>query len=210
MPPSMIWEIGIGSFGVAAAVLLVGGWVVLRFYRDRQQFALMQAALERGIAHMPGAVPGWLISYRQGVLALVVGLGLVVAGAVLAASAAHIDEIPASVIARVQQLNIHNDEVSLPPMYMPHRPPSSSSPPPPHRGLLEARWRVSERGRGIGRRWIPEMERWHRVETQRLMGILGMCVGGILGLMGVVRVVFARAERRYALDVAGGGGGVRG
>src|SRR5665213_2284921 len=40
----------------------------------------MQSALERGVTSLPGGPPLWLISLRQGVMMLVLGAGLVLAG----------------------------------------------------------------------------------------------------------------------------------
>src|SRR5689334_19582298 len=94
MPQGMIWQIVLGSFGVAAAFLLVGGWVLIRFQRDRQQFKLMQVALERGITTLPGLVPGWVMSLRQGVLALVLGIGVGIGGYMVRNNASHIAEAP--------------------------------------------------------------------------------------------------------------------
>jgi hypothetical protein len=186
----MIWEIVFGSFGVAGAVVLVGGWILLRFYRDRQQFHLMQTALEKGITALPGGVPGWVISLRQGVLAFVLGAGVAVSGVVLAVSAAHIEEIPASVTAHFEQvvaahgMDIHGQNDG---------PPQS-----PHgEGGPEDR---GGPGRGDHPLPDPTLERWHRVQTQQLIGLLAMCAGGIVALLGVVRMSFARIERRYALE----------
>ena len=57
------------SLGIAA-VLLVFGWVLLRWQQDRQGFALLQTALEKGITQFPNAPPFWLVSLRQGLTML--------------------------------------------------------------------------------------------------------------------------------------------
>jgi len=48
----------------------------------------------------------------------------------------------------------------------------------------------------------PAMERWHRVESQKLAGIVAMSTGAILALLGLVRIAFARMERKYAAELA--------
>jgi hypothetical protein len=42
------------------------------------------------------------------------------------------------------------------------------------------------------------MERWHHIQTQRTAGIVILCAGGILALLGLVRIAFAALERKYA------------
>ncbi len=171
MRPGMIWQVAAGSFGVTAAVLLVLGWVALRYHRDRRQFQLMQAALEKGVTNIPGAVPGWLISLRQGVLSLVLGIGVVVAGAALHASASRIDPIPANVGFHPPSRPAQNagnpppeemDQHPFPPGEEPAgpRPPGGPEPRDPQ---------------------DPVMERWHRVQTQTLIGLLAICAGGNSG-----------------------------
>jgi ferric-dicitrate binding protein FerR (iron transport regulator) len=46
----------------------------------------------------------------------------------------------------------------------------------------------------------PAMERWHRVQTQKLMGLLAICAGTILALLGLVRISFSRMERQYTTE----------
>lgn len=75
-PPSDMLGAGIG----VAAVLLVVGWAITRWQRDRQRFALMQTALEKGVTRFPGTPPYWLVSLRQGVTLTAVGVGLMVVG----------------------------------------------------------------------------------------------------------------------------------
>ena len=44
------------------------------------------------------------------------------------------------------------------------------------------------------------MERWHRIQTQRTIGLVAICAGSILTLLGLVRIAFARMERRYSTE----------
>jgi hypothetical protein len=41
------------------------------------------------------------------------------------------------------------------------------------------------------------MERWHRVESQKLIGLVAICSGAILATLGLVRIAFSRLERKY-------------
>lgn len=82
------------GFGVAAAILILGGIVLLRFQRNRQEFALMRAALEKGVSAFPNAQPPWLISLRQGVLTLALGVGLIGVGVVLWAISRNVEPPP--------------------------------------------------------------------------------------------------------------------
>src|SRR5260370_34587421 len=67
------------SLGIAA-VLLVGGWLAIRWQQDRHRFQLMRTALEKGITRFPDAPPFWLLSMRQGVTMLALGVALALVG----------------------------------------------------------------------------------------------------------------------------------
>ncbi|MGN6369660.1 MAG: hypothetical protein ACTHN5_15480 [Phycisphaerae bacterium] len=179
MPPGMIWEILIGSFGTAGAILLIGGAIYLRLQRDRQQFQLLQTALEKGITAMPGTIPGWMLSLRQGVLALLLGLGIASTGIALHATASSIAEPPAAAFQRPADL----DDRPPPPPRVDGRPQRDDRPPP----------RPPQN---------PAMDRWHRVESQKLIGLVALCSGAILAALGLVRIAFSRLERRYTESTA--------
>lgn len=74
-------DIFAGSLGATAALLLIGGTLFLRGQRNRQQFILMQTALEKGITSFPGQAPFWLVSLRQGVITITLGIALIIVGA---------------------------------------------------------------------------------------------------------------------------------
>ncbi len=80
LPLAAAPELLAGSFGATAALVLVGGAVLLRWQKNRQQYAYMQAALEKGITQFPGSQPFWLLSLRQGVTVLSLGLALMLVG----------------------------------------------------------------------------------------------------------------------------------
>lgn len=70
-----------GALGVAAATLVVGGSILLRWQRNRQQYLLAKIALEKGITDLaPIGPPEWVRSMRHGVMTLVLGLSLMLAG----------------------------------------------------------------------------------------------------------------------------------
>ena len=69
-----------GALGATAALLLIGGTMILRAQRNRQQFALMQTALEKGITAFPGQPPFWLLSLRQGITTISLGIALIIVG----------------------------------------------------------------------------------------------------------------------------------
>jgi len=46
----------------------------------------------------------------------------------------------------------------------------------------------------------PAMERWHHVQTQKLTGLVAICSGAILALLGLVRIAFSRMERQYTSE----------
>lgn len=75
-PPSNALNVLLG----VAVVALVAGWALTRWQRDRLRFGLMRTALEKGVTRFPGVPPYWLVSLRQGVTLLALGLGLGIAG----------------------------------------------------------------------------------------------------------------------------------
>jgi hypothetical protein len=44
----------------------------------------------------------------------------------------------------------------------------------------------------------PVLERWHRIQNYRTAGLITGCAGAILAALGIVRIFFARLERKYA------------
>ncbi len=184
MPPppnGMIWEILIGSFGVAGAILLVGGAIFVRLQRDRQQFKLMQMSLEKGITSLPGMVPGWMLSLRQGVLALILGLGVACSGIALHVTADAVAEPPAGAFQRPGG-GPGSGDMRPPPRQFDGGPGRDDRLPPPPL---------------VGPPRSPAMDRWHRVESQKLIGLVAICTGAILAALGLVRIAFSRLERKY-------------
>lgn len=219
--PAAMTDAFAGGFGAAAAIVLIGGAVLLRWQRNRLQFGLMQAAIEHGVAPLAGGPPLWLVSLRQGVMILVLGIGLVIAGW-FACSAADRVEMP-TIVAATRPVSgqplggaMQRDFPRLPqqrfdgegPM---DRPDGPNGPPPfnerrpgpPLRDMNGARGEGPRNDgvRGEGPppgRPNPALEKWHRAQDQKAVATVAMGSGLVLSLLGIVRVIFAFAERRYA------------
>jgi hypothetical protein len=160
-----------GALGATAALLLVGGAILLRWQRNRQQFILMQSALEKGITSFPGQPPFWLLSLRQGITTITLGIALIIVGSG-AWAIGHGVEQPTAALA--------NEPPPPPPAQPegpPEGPPEEHRPPPPRN---------------------PIIEKWQRAQMEQTLGQVAMGCGVILLLLGIARTGFARTERRYA------------
>jgi hypothetical protein len=169
------------GFGALAALVLIGGGVLLRWQRTRLQFALMQSALERGTTPLLGNVPLWLLSLRQGTMILVLGIGLFLVGAGLRNASEKVEMPTAAEMAQMPPRPNPSDmrDGDRPPPPMGDRDEHRPGPPPRHDEP-------------------PAVEQWHRAQDQRAVGTLGIGSGFILVLLGFVRVIFAFAERKYS------------
>jgi len=203
-------EVFAALFGVTAAVLLVGGWVALRWQRDRHQFTLAQRALERGVNAFPGGPPFWLVSLRQGLMVLTLGVGLIVVGWLAVAMAGNPEPPPAAFMPAQPPRPVEPlDEPGPPPRDFPRdaRPePRPDRRPAGEPGRLGDPGRPGDPGRrgqkGTGQPGMPlpnpVIERWHRTQDQRAVGLIAVGSGIILILLGVVRTAFAAVERKYS------------
>jgi len=196
-----------GGFGAAAAIVLIGGAVLLRWQRNRLQFALMQSAIERGVTPMAGGPPLWLLSLRQGVMILVLGVGLGVAGWFTQQEANRVEmpKIPGPATQPVAGMmrgfppprfddggpGDRPDGPDGPPQFNGGRRPPPRADGPPGGG--------PGGGPPFGRP-MPALELWHRAQDQKAIALVAMCSGLVLALLGMVRVLFAYAERRYTGD----------
>jgi hypothetical protein len=180
------------GFGALAALVLIGGAVLLRWQRTRLQFSLMQTALEKGTTPLLGNVPLWLISFRQGTMILVLGVGLFLVGAGLRSAAEKVAMPTAAEMAQVQ----HGPRMG--------EGPEGDRPPPPMRGGEDHGQGPPPRGeeRRPGppphNDEPPAVQLWHHAQDQRAVGTVGLGSGFILVLLGFVRVLFAFAERKYS------------
>lgn len=202
-----------GGFGIAAAIILVGGAILLRWQRTRLQFALMQTALEKGISQLPGSVPPWLLSLRHGVTILVLGIALGVVGAAVHHAASL---VPVPTAAELAMDAVAHPQMDRQPGFGDMRPPDGMRRPPPNGGGFgrqdrpggppgegqlpeggseDGRGNGPERGPGVGP--MPPLERWHRAQDQAAVSLAAAAIGFILVLLGLVRIFFAFTERKY-------------
>jgi hypothetical protein len=125
-----------GALGAMAALVIVGGAVLLRWQRNRQQFTLMQTALEKGITAFPNQPPFWLLSLRQGITTITLGIALIVVGCG-AWGIGHSVEQPAAALA--------NEPPPPPP------PPEGAEQrrPPPRSPIIE-QWQRAQMEQTIG------------------------------------------------------------
>jgi hypothetical protein len=192
------------AFGAAAAILLVGGYVLLRWQRDRQQFLLMHKAMERGINALAGGPPFWVVSLRQGLMILTLGVGLVVVGLVAVQTVPDV-EMPQGWQGPMPAMQPGMNGPDRPdaqdrPEFRPDRPEPrmDQRPPGPRRPTIPDRPQPPPQN--------PAMERWHRAQDQRMVGLLAIGSGVILILLGIVRTSLAAVERRYSDDDSPGPG----
>jgi len=205
------------GFGIAAAVLLVGGSIFLRWQRSRQRFVLMRLAMERGTTAVPGGPPFWVLSLRAGLLTLTLGVGLLAAGTALYVLTSKVQ--PPAVSTQLTEAPPQAAQVPPgPPDMEPGPPPPGDDrdfggPPPPRNGR-DFGGQPPRDGRDFGgqppRRGFaggappprprpnPAMDQWYRAQDERTLGLLSMAVGAVLIPLGLVRTVFARVEQRYS------------
>lgn len=169
--PGPAMDIFIGAFGATTALLVVGGAVALRWQRAKLRHSLMLASLERGVPASAGMMPLWIGSLRQGVSVLVLGLVLMLAGAVAVGGAS---KVPMPTAAQAMQQTAP-PVVRPPPEFGPDGRPRPAPPPPE----------------------TPAMQQWHQAQVARNFGFVGLVCGLLLVALGLVRVIFAGIERKF-------------
>jgi hypothetical protein len=185
------------GFGVAAAILLVGGSLLLRWQRARLRFALAKIALEKGMPLFPGAPPLWLMSLRQGILLIALGIGLLAIGAFAVADAKKVPDPPESLMNKVQPMP--GPMPGEGPMFRgPGRGPDEGPGGGPGFAPRDGRGPQGPAAAPPRPAPIPALERWHRAQEQRTLGMAAAGVGVILLLLGIVRTVFAKVERKFS------------
>ncbi len=180
-----MWHVWISSLGVTAAIILAGGYVWLQVMKERHQFQLMQTALERGIPSMvTSTTPSWFVSMRQAVAVFVLGVGLIVVGAVAWKIAANVPPPNPSELAVPTAVAEPAAEEPEPPVAPPpappappgkHKPPHPRPKPPPPN---------------------PALEQWHQAQQQQTVGLVVAGCGLLITLLGAVRMIFAGLERK--------------
>jgi hypothetical protein len=164
-----------GAFGVTMAVLLIGGPLVLRWQRNSHQFKLAQAAIASGVTRFPKGPPFWLLSLRQGITALTLGVALLIVGSIAFGLTCRID-VPAPAAPAGPPATTLPDRIARAADAAPR--PGRESPPQPN---------------------LP-VEEWHRLKTINTLGLMTLGSGFVLALLGVMRIAFAATERRHARD----------
>lgn len=221
-PLVQIPETGIDHLGIGlavAAVLLVGGAIAARWHKDQLRFALMKAALEKGVTQFPGTPPYWLVSLRQGVMLLATGVALTGVG-LGAWFLGRGVEMPAT--AQVQPSATepdhtpdrpHHDDGPPPPRPEdfgpgpdrggPDGPHPGGPPPPRHEHGSHDVGGHSDHDRPRPRNdhphppsFSPAMERWHHAQIQQTTGLASAAIGIVLAFLGLVRIAFAKVEQR--------------
>lgn len=185
-------EIFAAALGIAAAALLVGSSFLLRWQRNRQRFELTRLALENGATQFPKGPPFWLVSLREALSTLALGLGLLAVGAISYGMGSRVPApTQAQILATQPQRPPENEE-----------PPGRRPPPParPTRGPEEDGPPRPEDRRPLPPVPNPVLEQWHRGQAMQNVGLIAMGCGGVLTLLGIVRAGFARVEREYAGD----------
>jgi len=167
-----MWHVLASSFGITAALLAIGGYVLLQWQRNRYRYLLLQAALEKGITDFPDRIPYWLLSLRQGAAILALGIGLLIAGGVAYGLVQGVQLPDMSTV----QTSVQSQHEEAPPAHTPEKGPPK--PPPPS----------------------PLLERWHYAQNQQEVSLATMGSGLLLVLLGIVRIGFSRAERKYAVQ----------
>ena len=180
-----------GSLGIAA-ILLVVGWVVLRWQQDRHRFRLMQTALEKGITRFPDSPPYWLLSLRQGLTMLAIGFAMALVGGG-AFWLGHQTPMPDTdaIVPWSQQFA---------PEEVPDRRPPPRSDIDRHDDGPDRRPEPGPRRRPPAP--SPQLERWHQAQAQQTAGLVSVGVGIILLFVGVIRVFFAQAERQFTTSAS--------
>lgn len=166
----------VAGFGVAAAALLVGGMIVLRFQRNRQEFVLLKTALERGITQLPQGQPFWLISFRQGLMTFTLGAGLLGIGSAAWVMARGVPVPPAEPA----------------PVFAPATLPAVVEKEGKDRADRPAKIRIEPRP------FNPDREQWEQARRQLAAGKAMAGAGIVLLLLGVVRMAFARVEKEQS------------
>lgn len=162
-----------GGFGATAALLLVGGGVMLRAQRARYAFTLAEAALAKGLPPATVGPPAWLVSLRQSVMILATGVGLMIAGGGIAFWAAHVPPPPAGSTATA----LVAPEPPPPPAAEPGHRPQPPVPPDPAR------------------------RQWDQAQDALSLALGSLAGGGVLTLLGIVRIAFVVVERKHELPV---------
>ena len=197
-------EIVAAAFGASAAVLLVGSSFFLRWQRNRQRFELTRLAMENGATNFPKGPPHWLVSLREAVTTIALGIGLLIAGGASYWMGVHtppptneeLKEV-AKIISGGQQGQGRGDR-QLPPMRRQGPEFGEEGPPPPE----EMRRPEDQQQQRPPREEpppmpVPALEKYKRGQTMQTIGELALGAGAVLTVLGLIRAGFTRIERKH-------------
>jgi hypothetical protein len=168
------WDDFAVGFGVAAAVLVIGGIILLRWQRNRQSHELMKKAIEQGLTDDTPAHSPWQAAFRQSLMMLALGTALILLGGgawLLASRQGDLSDLPTT--QPVEEL-------------------LSGPKPRDERGRLTSEGRVYTQAR----------ERLRHARTLQTASFMLTGTGVIFLMLGGVRMLIARAERNSARNPA--------
>jgi hypothetical protein len=171
-------HVWVSCFAIAAAILTVGGYVLLQWQRNRHRFQLMQAALESGQANFGEGPPFWLISLRLGVAVLVLGVGLMIVGAVAITLAQSVEQPGLVTLQSNTSAQVPGGSASQVAEGKKLKPEDRPKPVPN----------------------LP-LERWHRAQDQQTVGLASLGCGFLIALLGIVRTIFGVFERKHFRNI---------
>jgi hypothetical protein len=187
-----------GGIAVAAVVLAIG-WVCILWRRDAQRFQLMQLALEKGVTRFPNTPPFWLLSLRQGVTVLALGIALCGVGAGALLIVRDVPEPTAQQQMQAMPGQRFDQMRDNPPDGGPGGPAGQPFPPPDDQFAPNPRDnRNPPRQPPPPPMAVPAVENWHRAQATRTIGLLSLGCGAVLLVLGIVRMGFSVVERAAA------------
>ena len=210
-PPPSHSPVAITLIIVVAALIALG--MLLRWQHDRQRLAVLKLAIEKGVTHLPAALPMWLSSLRQGIMLATLGVALLIVGGVAVAMAhGHGPQLmqpwgamgPGPQMMRVGHGNGQR-AASIPPpgARLGFGPPANGKNPPPLGGANGPGNAGREFGPpgGFPPRSVmgPRYQRFPPpgMQQQKMLGLGSLAIGFILTLLGATRIAFANIERKY-------------
>jgi hypothetical protein len=170
-----MWHVFVNSLGITAAILMIGGYILLQWQRNRYRYRLMQIALERGIANFSEGPPFWVISLRRGISILALGIGLMIVGGIAVALARSVEQ-PNAAIVRTSETKKGQEDSSA----------SAAD------EMIQKLLRLD-----LPRPPGPAMERWRQAQIQENVALAATGCGFLMTLLGFVGTAFAFVERKH-------------
>jgi|GEM_PF-5778058 len=204
-PPPAHSPVVITLIIVVAALIALG--MLLRWQHDRQRLAVLKLAIEKGVTHLPAALPMWLSSLRQGIMLATLGVALLIVGGVAVVMAhGHGSQLmrPGPGMMRVGHPNGQRAaSMPWPGATSGFRPPADGKNMPPPGGANGPgnAGQVFGPPGGFPPRSVmgPRYQRFMPpgMQQQKMLGLGTLAIGFILTLLGATRIAFANIERKY-------------